>query len=304
VSMGDGISARIVRISGGLCWADPEGSGSGDELVQCVARGNVKKRAGGVMVGDYVVVRRVDDGATGIVEQVLPRRNQLVRPAVANCDQAVVVSAVSEPAPNVALIERILIQVLREGLKACVVLTKCDTAPPGDYAHLVQMYRQAGFTTIVTSARTGQGVPEVREALRGLTSVFAGPSGAGKSALLNAVHPGYGLVEGDVSQRIGRGKHTTREVRLLRLHDGGYVADTPGFSILDIDTMDLPELAAAYPDFAAYAGQCRFTGCLHQAEPDCAVKRAVEEGAVCRARYEHYIVLLEELRQARRDMYR
>lgn len=299
--MAKGIDARIVRISGGLCWADP---GDGGGPVQCVARGNVKKRADGVIVGDHVVIRLADDGSTGVLEQVLPRRNKLTRPAVANCDQAVVVSAVSEPAPNVALIERILVQVLREGLKACIVLTKCDTAPPADYEPLAGVYRQAGFTTIVTSARTGHGVAEVRAALAGLTSVFAGPSGAGKSALLNAVHPGYGLVEGDVSQKIGRGRHTTREVRLLGLYGGGYVADSPGFSILDIDNMDLPELAAAYPDLAAHSGRCRFVGCLHQAEPDCAVKQAVEDGSIGRVRYEHYIALLEELRQVRRDMYR
>ncbi len=301
MTMSQEISARVVRISGGLCWAD---AGSGGEPVQCLARGNVKKRSGGVMVGDQVMITIADDGSGGVLEKVLPRRNQLVRPAVANCDQAVVVSAVSEPAPNVALIERILVQVLREGLRACIVFTKCDMAPAAEYEDLVNIYRQAGFATIVTSARTGQGVPQVREALDGLTSVFAGPSGAGKSALLNAVHPGYGLIEGDVSERIGRGRHTTREVRLLRLDGGGYVADSPGFSILDIDTMDLAELAAAYPDIAAYAPQCRFGGCLHQAEPDCAVKQAVEDRAIGLARYEHYITLLEELRQALRDMYR
>jgi len=301
VIMGARIKAKVVRIAGGLCWADP---GDGREPIQCLARGKVKKRAEGVMVGDEVMVSLAGDDATGVLEEVLPRRNQLARPAVANCDQAVVVCSVSQPSPNVSLVERILVQALYQGLQACVVFTKADLAPESDYAHLVETYRGAGFTTLVTSARTGRGVPEVRKVLQGVTSVFAGPSGAGKSALLNAVHPGYGLVEGDVSRKIGRGRHTTREVRLLPLDGSGYVADTPGFSVLDISTMELPELAQGYPDIRRHAEGCRFTGCLHQAEPDCAVKKAVEEGLINPVRYEHYTVLLDELRQMHRDRYR
>lgn len=292
-------TATIVRISGGLCWADLDG-----DTIQCMARGNVKRGAEGVMVGDIVRVSPSPDGEGGVLEKVLPRRNKLTRPQVANVDQAVVVTAVRQPDPNINLLERILVQVEHAGLDVVVCFTKADLASPAEYQELVNVYRCAGFATVVTSTGTGQGVDDLRSLLSGKVSVFAGPSGAGKSALLNAVQPGYGLAEGGISSKIGRGRHTTREVRLLRLHTGGFVADSPGFSVLDLAGMEPEQLGYAYPDIRRYLGECRFAGCMHDAEPDCAVKRALEDGKLNPVRYEHYLIFLEELRQAQRDMYR
>jgi ribosome biogenesis GTPase len=268
----------------------------------CTARGKVKKSEAGVMVGDRVIVSQADHG--GVVEEVLPRVNQLTRPYVANVDQAIVVTSVVRPEPNLFLLDRILVQVEHVGLDVVVCVTKIDLAKPSDYRGIGETYTAVGYPVITTSTVTRTGVRTLAGVLRDKTSVFAGPSGAGKSALLNMVQPGHNLVEGDVSRKIGRGRHTTREVRLIQLDTGGFVADTPGFSALDIDFLKPEELAFTFPDIRAAETGCRFAGCMHDAEPGCAVKAAVEEGRVPRVRYENYLRFLAELREAERRQYR
>jgi ribosome biogenesis GTPase len=227
-------NGRILRISGGLCWVLPDGD---EETLPCVARGNVKRREEGVAVGDYVRISR--EGDAGVVEEVLPRRTYLIRPNVSNVDQAIVVVAATQPDPNPYFLDRFLVLVEHSRLDAVICINKVDLVEPESLRWLLELYSRIGYTTISTSARTGKGIQTLSAVLAGKTSVFAGPSGVGKSALLNMVQPGHDLAEGELSERIGRGRHTTREVRLIPLGAGGLVADTPGFSSLDITGIGL-----------------------------------------------------------------
>lgn len=290
---------RIVRISGGLCWVLPDGE---QETVPCAARGNVKRREEGVAVGDRVRILR--QNGTGVVEEVLPRRTYLVRPTVANVDQAIVVAAAAQPDPNPYLLDRLLVMSEYAGLDAVVCINKADLVTREECESLLRLYSDIGYKTILASARTGLGLEALSAALAGKTSVFAGPSGVGKSALLNMVQPGHDLVEGEISEKIGRGRHTTREVRLIPLDVGGFVADTPGFSSLDITSISPRELAHVFPEISRLASECKFVGCFHDKEPDCAVKEAVERGVVDPGRYAHYLSFLEELREAEKRQYR
>ncbi|MEA4884611.1 MAG: ribosome small subunit-dependent GTPase A [Clostridia bacterium] len=287
----------IVRVSGGICWVL-----IGHETIPCAARGNVKKRQDGVAVGDSVRVTRDADG--GIVEEILPRTTCLARPLIANVDQAVVVMAAAEPSPNLNLLDRILVLVEQASLHAVICVTKMDLAGPSGCADMMATYSDVGYQVMPTSVRTGQGITEVIAALANRISVFSGPSGAGKSALLNAVQPGHNLAEGQLSARIGRGRHTTREVRLIPLDSGGLVADSPGFSVLDIDSMKPRDLWPAFPEMRGLAPGCKFIGCVHDAEPECAVKAAVMEGRIPYSRYSHYLAILGELREAERRQYK
>jgi len=277
---------------------------AGGEAVRCAARGNVRKRAGGVAVGDRARISRETVGDEGVLEEVLPRQTYLTRPQVANVDQAIVVMSVARPEPNLYLLDKLLVLVEHSRLDAVVCLTKADLACPGEGERLVDSYSRAGYKAILTSARTPFGICELSAALAGKTSVFAGPSGAGKSALLNAVQPGHNLAEGEISTRIGRGRHTTREVRLIPLDVGGLVADTPGFSVLDIESIKPRDLAMAFREMREHTRGCRFVGCVHDAEPECAVKRAVEEGRIGQGRYERYLMFLGELREAEKRQYK
>jgi len=272
--------------------------------MRCAARGNVRKRATGVAVGDRVRISRAPGGDGGILEEVLPRLTYLTRPQVANVDQAVVVMSVAQPEPNLHLLDRLLVLVEHSRLDAVVCFTKADLACPGEGERLADSYSRVGYRAILTSARARLGIPKLAAALAGKTSVFAGPSGAGKSALLNAVQPGHNLAEGELSTRIGRGRHTTREVRLIPLDVGGTVADTPGFSVLDIESINSRELAMAFREMREHALGCRFAGCVHDAEPECAVKQAVREGKIEQGRYERYLTFLGELREAEKKQYK
>ncbi len=292
-------NGRILRISGGLCWVLPDGD---EETLPCVARGNVKRREEGVAVGDYVRISR--EGDAGVVEEVLPRRTYLIRPNVSNVDQAIVVVAATQPDPNPYFLDRFLVLVEHSRLDAVICINKVDLVEPESLRWLLELYSRIGYTTISTSARTGKGIQTLSAVLASKTSVFAGPSGVGKSALLNMVQPGHDLAEGELSERIGRGRHTTREVRLIPLGAGGLVADTPGFSSLDITGIALRDLAHAFPEFARLSLECRFAGCLHDREPDCAVKDGVETSMVDTGRYSHYLRFLEELREAERRQYK
>ena len=291
----------VVRLTGGICWVlmDP-----GRDTVRCAARGNVRKRESGVAVGDRVRVSRAPGGQDGVLEEVLPRMTYLTRPQVANVDQAVVVMSVAQPEPNLHLLDRLLVLVEHSRLDAVVCFTKADLACPGEGERLADSYSRVGYRAILTSARARLGIPKLAAALAGKTSVFAGPSGAGKSALLNAVQPGHNLAEGELSTRIGRGRHTTREVRLIPLDVGGTVADTPGFSVLDIESINSRELAMAFREMREHALGCRFAGCVHDAEPECAVKQAVREGKIEQGRYERYLTFLGELREAEKRQYK
>lgn len=269
-------------------------------VYRCRPRGRLKLERARVMTGDWVDFRPA--GAEGYIEAIRPRRSELRRPPVANIDQAVVVFTLREPQRNLGLVDRFLILAESKGLSAVLCLNKCDLVSEDEVADAVRYYERAGYRVIPTSAKLSMNLEALRDALSGRTSVLAGQSGVGKSTLLNAVVPGAGLVVGEVSRKIHRGTHTTRTVRLLRLGDG-LVADSPGFTQLELEGLTPRGLDDLFPEFRTYFGQCRFDGCRHDREPGCAVKAAVESGAVQAERYQHYLEFLGEVREAERNRY-
>ena len=233
----------------------------------------------------------------GMVEKILPRRNCFVRPAVANVDALVVFAANVNPVTEPFLIDRVAAIAGDQGVEVILCINKCDLDPALD---LTRIYRNAGFTVISASAETGQGVPELRQLLQGKLTAFTGNTGVGKSSMLNQLCPGLGLATGEVSEKLGRGRHTTRHVELYKLDAETYVADTPGFSSFDTDQMDVilkENLQYAFPDFGPYVGACQFHDCSHRQEPGCAVRAALVEGKIEPTRYDSYLKLYEKASQ-------
>jgi ribosome biogenesis GTPase len=278
-----------IKVYGGFCFVWFEGKAG-----KCTLRGKLRTK-GRVLAGDEVVFKDLA-GGRGVVEDVKPRRSELVRPPVANADQALVVTSFQDPSPALNLLDRILVHCEAAGIRAVICVNKLDLADSGAEGEAwIQTYRGAGYPTLLTSAVTGEGVLAVREVLTGRITVLAGPSGSGKSSLINAVQPGLNLPTGEISAKLQRGRHVTRHVELLVLDGGGWVADAPGFSVLRLEGIDRMELAGLFPEFAEHAGGCRFTDCIHYREPDCAVRRAVAGGSVARFRYAHYLGFLREI---------
>lgn len=270
------------------------------ELLECKLRGKLRLSQTQILVGDEVTVEV--KGGKGTIKDILPRTSELVRPAIANVDLALIVFSFAQPDPVFELLDRILLAVEYAGIKPLVVFTKADLAEDAVLNRL-QTYRDAGYEVIITSVKQGLGISEILEHLDNKTSVIAGPSGAGKSTLLNALQPGLTLKTGEVSSKIGRGKHTTRHVELIPFLNNGYVADTPGFSVIYLPDMKPVELAKYFQEFQPYFGNCRFAGCLHQTEPQCAVRDAVDNGLVDQGRYERYLHFLQQLMEKERTYY-
>ena len=279
----DGI---IYKAYGGFYFV----SGGGDSW-RCTLRGVLRRRGIEVLVGDRVSFRP-GSSLTGVVEKVHPRSNALARPPVANVDLAVIVFAVRDPEPSLALLDRFLVQAEFHNVRPVVCINKIDlkgeTSPAG-----MEAYSAAGYLVIETSAKSGAGIKLLREAISGGLTVFAGPSGVGKSSLLNEIQPGLSLKTGEVGEKIKRGRHTTRHVELIALAGGGLMADTPGFSSLYLPEIKREELAFFFPEMARYHTGCRFSGCLHKTEPDCSVKKAVSAGELDAARYDRYLAILD-----------
>ncbi|MBB6735850.1 ribosome small subunit-dependent GTPase A [Cohnella zeiphila] len=275
--------------------------------VQCRARGIFKKRGESPLVGDRVVYSETENGE-GAVEQILPRRSELVRPPVANAELAVLVFSVVRPELNLQLLDKFLVHTEHAGLDALIVLTKLDAAEEAEDGerHLREaddagkLYASIGYETVATSARRGEGIDELRSKLGGRVSVFAGQSGVGKSSLLNALVPGLALETSEISEKLGRGRHTTRHVELMPLPGGGFVADTPGFSQLDFAELGIEQIGDCFREFAKLAPGCKFRGCTHIHEPGCAVLEAREKGEVAESRYQHYVGFMAEWKENRR----
>lgn len=267
----------------------------GDRIWECSLRGRFRLTKQSILAGDRVQIKVLDEQkGKGVVDEIFPRQTQMDRPPVANVDQVVLVAAIKDPDLSRELLDRMLI--LSEALRLTTVIcfNKADLASEEEIQKLIGIY-SPNYRVLVTSAVTCNGVEELREVLKDRVSVFAGPSGAGKSSLLNDVQPGLHLKTGEVSAKIGRGRHTTRHVELLDLDFGGMVADSPGFSTLYLPEIKKEELAGLYPEFRKYEGECKFNGCLHYAEPNCAVKMAVAAGKIYPCRYEHYLHFLHEV---------
>ena len=264
----------------------------------CTARGKFRKERISPYAGDRVRITAEEDG-TGALEEILPRKNFLVRPPIANIDQLFIVSSLRDPYPEPLIIDKTIAVAEMMDICPVLVLTKTDLDDPSE---LKAIYDLAGVPCLVVSSKTGDGVDLVRQLLRGKISAFTGNSGVGKSTLLNAVFPHFDLKTGEVSQKLGRGRHTTREVELYKLQDGGYVADTPGFSTFDIERYrltDKEKLAFGFREFAPYLGKCQFSSCSHTCEKGCAILQAVEEGKIPRSRFESYCAMYEEIKDVK-----
>lgn len=265
-------------------------------IYTCSLRGKfrLKENSRIFLPGDRVLFT-VIQGDKGVIEDVLPRRNELLRPPIANVDQVLLVFALASPDPDFSLIDRLLVLAYHAGITPVIIWNKADIVSPVQVEEVKSVYEQCVDQQVTVSSKHGQGIEKVQELLQDRISVLAGPSGAGKSTLLNAVCPGFALKTGDVSEKIGRGRHTTRHVELLTLPSGALVADTPGFSTLYLPDIPADKLGMYFPEMASFLDRCRFSTCQHNAEPDCAIKDAVERGIIHRQRYRHYLLFLQEL---------
>mgnify|MGYP002508195595 CR=1 FL=1 len=285
------MTGRIIKALSGFYYVD---TGDG-EAVPCRGRGKLRHQKCNPLVGDWVEITLVGDGK-GMVDTILPRKNQFKRPAVANIDQMVIVCSGAVPVTDPFLIDRMAAMAEWKSCEPLIVFNKCDLERMDE---LVWLYRQAGFSTLQMSAETGEGMGALAAAIAGKVSAFTGNSGVGKSSMLNALQPGFGLEVGEVSEKLGRGRHTTRHVELFPVA-GGLVADTPGFSSFDVEQMEaIPKeaLAGAFREFAPYLDECRFQGCAHVKEKGCAVREAVEAGKIMPSRHWSYVRLFEQAKE-------
>lgn len=295
-----GETGTVTSAFGGFYYLQPD---SQTPTLECKVRGKLKIESDRLLVGDRVRFS-LQSETQGVIEEILPRRSVLKRPAVANVDQVVMVFALRTPDFNPLLADRMLLLAEASRLDALVCLSKTDLVSAKSVRDAGAHFEKTGYRVLATSSPRHTGQRLLRALLKDRVSVVAGPSGAGKSALLNMVLPGVELVTGEVSERIGRGRHTTRHARLLPLKSGGFVADTPGFTQLDLDFLASTELAAYFPEMASFVEACRFRGCMHVSEPDCAVREAVRTGLINPERYEHYVKFLEEIRDFEKRRFR
>ena len=267
-----------------------------ERVIECKARGIFRKTGETPLVGDFVNIS-IDAGQKGIVEEIGPRRNVFVRPPVANIECMILLACGVNPVSDPFLIDRITVIASLQNAQCIVCVNKADLHPGDD---LFAIYEKAGFFTLRTSAITGEGIDALRQATKGKICAFVGNSGVGKSSILNALEPGFALKTAEVSQKLGRGKHTTRHVELFSLSNGAQVADTPGFSSFDIMQMDLSskeDLQYAFLEFAPYLGKCQFRDCAHVGEKGCAIIAAMTQGEIQKTRHDSYMRLYEKAQE-------
>ncbi len=272
-----------------------------DEIIECKARGKFRNQKIVPLVGDYVkVLLSKDDPSKGSIEEIYPRKTELIRPAVANVEQAVIVVPAYSPEPNLTLVDTFLVSAEFRELSVLLCINKIDLDVEKKYLDILEIYRNVGYPVVCTSCVTGQGTDELRRALQGKVSVFAGVSGAGKSSVLNAVNSSFSLKTGELSAKIARGKHTTRHLELLELDNGSYVVDTPGFSSMDLDCIKEGDLQYLFLEFKDYILQCKYTGCSHTSEQGCKVIEAVRDGAISPLRYQSYLNFYDKLKNVKK----
>lgn len=265
----------------------------GASVTTCRGRGKLRHEKITPLVGDRVAFTPLGDGS-GTLDEILPRKNEFYRPAVANIDQLVIIASQATPVTDPFLIDRVAAIAAGRDCRCIICINKCDLVPGED---LARIYESAGFPTLRLSAETGEGIEQLRGLISGKVSAFTGNSGVGKSSILNALDPTFSIATGDVSQKLGRGKHTTRHVELFRLSGDAWVADTPGFSSFDVEQMELmrkEQLQYCFPEFAPYLDQCRFQDCAHIKEQGCAVRQALAEGKLQPTRHQSYVRLYEQ----------
>ena len=291
------MQGKIIKGIAGFYYVYVEGHG----IYECKAKGIFRKDHVKPLVGDDVIVDVLDESKMlGNIREILPRRSALIRPAVANVDQALVIFAIVKPNPNFNLLDRFLIRMERQNLPTIICFNKQDIATDDEKDALRKGYETCGYQVCFVSALENEGLEQIKALLAGKTTTVAGPSGVGKSSLINQLAPKANMETGAISEKIERGKHTTRHSEIIAIGEETYIVDTPGFTSLDISEITKEELGSYYPEFAQYEPCCKFSGCAHISEPSCGVKDAVEAGKISRVRYENYKVLYQELKEQKR----
>ena len=291
------MQGKIIKGIAGFYYVHAAGSG----IYECKAKGVFRKEKRKPLVGDDVEIAVLDEAEKkGNIEKLLPRKNELIRPAVANIDMALVIFAAAEPEPNLNLLDRFLVFMQYQGVPATVCFNKMELVTQKRRGELAQIYGRCGCPVLFISVKQRQGLEELKRALLGKTTAVAGPSGVGKSSLINFLQPEAQMETGEISRKIERGKQTTRHTQLVYVTDGTYIMDTPGFSSLYLPEMEKEELGKYYCEFASFEPFCRFQGCSHMSEPDCGVKQALEQERISSVRYENYRQLYTELKERRR----
>ena len=291
------MQGKIIKGIAGFYYVHVVESG----VYECKAKGVFRKDGLKPLVGDNVEMEVTHEkDMEGNIMKILPRKNELVRPAVANIDQALVVFAVTKPKPHFNLLDRFLVMMEAKEIPVVLCFNKADIAKDPEIAALKNIYEECGYPLLFTSAKEEENIDGLEECLRGKTTAIAGPSGVGKSSLINLLQDEVKMETGSISRKIERGKHTTRHSELIMLGKDSYIMDTPGFSSLYVDDIGKEELKYCFPEFAPYEGKCRFNGCGHIHEPGCAVKQAVEEGKIHRVRYDDYAMMYREMQERKR----
>lgn len=291
------LNGRITKGIGGFYYID-----TSEGIYECKARGIFRKKKITPLVGDVVDISVVnEEEKKGMIEDIKKRESELIRPPIANINKAIIVFSIKNPQPHFSLLDRFIVLAEKEGLEVVIVISKIDLDEEKEYEDVKKVYNNAGYKVIPISKKKDINIELVKDEIRDCIVVFAGPSGVGKSSLLNKIDPNLSLETGEISEKIKRGKHTTRYAQLLKLEDGGMVADTPGFSSLTLDCIEVQDLKDYFVEFDDYAEDCKFyKNCLHENEPNCGVKNALEEGKITTQRYESYLQLLNEIRKKNR----
>jgi ribosome biogenesis GTPase len=286
---------RVVKTYNSYYYVESDGR----ERTVCSLRGRFKKERFSLLVGDEVFFTKTGSDV-GVIEKIVPRETMMTRPRVANVNHAALVFAAADPDINQALLDQFLVLAEHSRLQTTICINKADLGESSAILRLAEKYRQIGYETLLVSTKDLRGITELKKILKNKISVFSGPSGVGKSTILNVIEPNLNLQTGQVSKKIGRGKHTTRFAELLNLSDGGFVVDTPGFSFAEFDDIKETELMYYFPEFLPLISGCKFNTCLHLKEPDCSVKEGIEKGLVFSERYDSYVDILNKIREKRK----
>lgn len=270
-------------------------------VYECKAKGIFRKDKIKPLVGDDVEIEVLnEEEKLGNIVKILPRRSELIRPAVANIDQALVIFAAREPKPNLSLLDRFLVIMEKQDVPVIICFNKQDLCDEEEVGRLKEIYEACGYPVVLASAKQGEGIEEIKSLLRGKTTTVAGPSGVGKSSLTNMLQNEVQMETGEISKKLGRGRHTTRHSQIIQIEEDTWLYDTPGFTSFYIEEIEKEELRFYFREFFKYEGTCRFQGCTHTHEPGCMVKNALEEGKISKERYENYLELYGELKEKRR----
>ena len=291
------MKGKILKGIGGFYYV----AANDNKIYECKAKGIFRNKKIKPLVGDDCEISILDsEKSIGNIDIIFDRKNQLIRPAAANADQAVIIFALSKPRPSTSLLDRFLILMEYQQVDTLICFNKEDIAGDGEAEGLLEMYRSAGYQVMITSVKENRGIEELKGRLKGKTSILAGPSGVGKSSMINALIPHAMAETGSLSEKIARGKNTTRHSELMRVDEDTFIMDTPGFSSLMLPEIEPEELKMYYPEMVPFEGKCRFDGCNHINEPDCMVKQALETGKININRYENYKILFAELGSRRK----